>query len=219
MGKLDFVLGLRKKEKRLFELYRELGNCVEEAGQAFLVLADDFANAELHALRIHDIEHDADLLKEKVHEILNEVTFLPIDHEDLEQLVGCADDIIDLLWGAADRIANRYHLNDPDPEFPEMAQILAKMTQDVKQLFMNLKNVKHMKNITDQIVVPFHQQENRTDDIRGIVSARRYERARRDPAATIVFNAWEGVIQHLEHAADKCVDISDILNSFQRKYR
>lgn len=206
------------KEKKLFELYDELGNCVELASQGFLALINDFSNTKFHAAYLHGVEHNGDQIKTEIHEILNGVTFLPIDHDDLEKLSICADDVVDLLWGAADRIANRYHLTDPDPELMEMAEVLAKMTPVVKKLFANLKNVKRMKNLKDQVVVPFHQQESRTDEIRGIISGRRYQQARSDPASTALFNAWGEVVQHLEHAADKCVDISDVLNSFRRKY-
>lgn len=215
---MGIELLFKGKEGKLFELYGQLGHHVEWAGQTFLNLANDFADAKNHAEQLRSIEHNADQIVAKIHEILDDVTFLSIDHEDLVKLAGNADDVIDDLWGAAGRIANNYQLKDPDPELAEMAQILCKMTQKTRELFENLKKVKRMRDLKGRVIVPFHQQENRTDDIRGIISKRRYQYARNEPGATIFYIVWGEVVQHLEHAADRCVDISDILNSFQRKY-
>lgn len=216
MGKLETLFG--GKERTLFELYDQLGLHVERAGQTFLSLANDFASAKDHAEQLRSIEHNADQIVAKIHEILDDVTFLSIDHEDLVKLAGNADDVIDDLRGAAGRIANNYQLKDPDPELAEMAEILSEMTQKIGGLLKNLRKVKRMRDLKDRIVVPFHQQENRTDDIRDIISMRRYEAAKKDPLTIDLWIAWGEVVQHLEHAADRCVDISDILNSFQRKY-
>ncbi|MFY9458044.1 MAG: DUF47 family protein [Candidatus Spechtbacterales bacterium] len=218
MGKLEFLFkGQKGQEDKLFELIGQLGLTVEWAGQAFLNLVNYFGNAESEAERLRSIEHNADQIVAKIHEILDDITFLSIDHEDLIKLVGHADDIIDDLQGAADRIAN-YHLKDPDPELTEMAEILSEMTQKTRGLLQNLKKVKRMRDFKDRVVVPFHQQENRTDAIRNVISRRRCQCALNEPGATILYITWGEVVQHLEHVADRCVDISDTLASFRRKY-
>lgn len=215
MGRFDALLG--GNEKQLFVYFQQLGECIDQAGAQFMMLANDFSNAKTHADALHKIEHDADEVAASLFHFLNAHTSLPFDHEDIEKLIVHGDDVIDLLWGAANRIANIYELTDPDPELLEMAGILISMTQEIKNLFAKLKKRKYAKNLTD-VIKRFHAEENRADELRGDIVRRRYQLANKDFRLEPLRNAWGEVIQRLEHATDKCVDITDVLGNLNRKY-
>jgi uncharacterized protein Yka (UPF0111/DUF47 family) len=219
MGKLSALFS--GNEKQLFAYFREFGELIEQAGTEFMMLVEDFANAKTHAETLREIEHNDfyDNNKNTIEEFLDNNTFLPFDHDDIEKLIGHGDDVIDLLWGAADRIANVYdELTDPDPELLEMSKIISSMTQTTKQLFVVLKNIKHEKKLSE-IVTRFHNEENHADELRNIIAKRRYQATRKNPYLESLRNAWGDIIQHLEHATDVCVDITDVLKTFNKKYR
>ena len=214
-GKLAALFGAR--DKILFQYFEEMGGNIAASAETFLELSKNLENPRVYADHLRELEHQNDEVKAKIHIILTETSFLQFDHDDIEKLAGSADDIIDLLWGAADRIANRFMLTDADAELTEISKILLTMCKDVKYLLCSLKNFKLVKNIFE-ITTTFHNKENKTDDLRAAVSARRYRAAKEKPENTHLFFVWNEVFQHLEHAADKCVDITDVLNKFPRKY-
>jgi uncharacterized protein Yka (UPF0111/DUF47 family) len=215
VGKLEALF--KGKERALFTDFAQFGNSLELAGLTFLNLTRDLTHGEGHATELHDIEHRCDELAQNLHAILDDTTFLPFEHEDLAELITHADDIVDLLWGAANRIANLYHLKNPDPELTQMAEIIAAMTNDIKTLFLNLKHIKRLKNFKENVIDPFRAKEGRGDELRDIISMRWYEAAIKNPATTALKDAWAEVFQHLEHATDKGIDITDVLNRFRRQ--
>ncbi|MBI3335754.1 MAG: DUF47 family protein [Candidatus Portnoybacteria bacterium] len=215
MGKLETLF--RGKERALFEGFSQFGNSLELAGLTFLNLTRDLERGEDHAARLHDIEHTCDEVAQNLHAILDDTTFLPFEHEDLAKLINHADDIVDLLWGAANRIANLYRLKNPDPELVQIAEIIAAMTSDIKTLFINLKRIKRLKNFKETVIDPFRAKEGRGDELRDAISMRWYEAAIKNPAITPLKDAWAEVFQHLEHSTDKGVDITDVLNRLRRQ--
>lgn len=217
MGRLQKIL--QGNDGPLFDYFRQLGEHIGFAGEEFLALARDFEHAEAHAQTLHTIEHRCDAVMENLFNFLYENTFLAIDHEDIKELAGLSDDIVDLLWGAANRIGNIYQLSDPDPELIEIAQILFDMTQKTQILLGGLKHAKRQKNFKKEVIIPFRQAESRADELRDKISRLRFKIAESDPPATPHWIAWSEVMQHLEHATDKCVDITDILSHFQSKYK
>ncbi len=226
---------LKGNDEQLYKDFKQFGEYVAEAAKTFLALAQDLPGAKDHAETLGKIEHDCDLLKERVHRFLDNNTFLPLEHDDIEELLAHADTVVDLLWGAANRIANIHALDDPDPELPEIARIIVDMAEETQNLFANLKNIsgeaspvailkrlfrKEKAEINlAEIVTRFHREENRTDDLRDIVAKRRSQAAKIDPSKERLRATWSEVIQHLEHATDRCVDITDVLKKFNRKYK
>lgn len=216
MGKLYTLFS--GNEKQLFEHFHRLGEHIEQAGTEFMMLTKDFANAKTHAETLRGIEHEADGIAKALFDFLDDNTFLVFDHEDIKKLIEHGDSVVDLLWGAANRIAKVYELTDPDPELLEMSKIIASMTQTTKELLAALKNIKREKKLKE-IITRFHYEENRADELRDIIAKRRYQAAREDSRLEPLRNAWGEVVQHLEHATDKCVDIIDVLSTFNNKYR
>lgn len=239
MGRWWFMGGLyallKGNDQQLYEDFSQLGDYILGAAETFLALAQDLRDSQIHAATLHQIEHDCDKLAEKIHRFLDNNTFLPFEHEDIEELLSSADSVVDLLWGAANRIANIYELDNPDPELEEIAEIIVGMAEETRNLFTNLKNIKGEASLVviikrllggknpeinlAEIVTRLHGEENRTDELRDLIAKRRFRAAKKDPAQEPIRDAWSEVIQHLEHATDRCVDVTDVLKKFSRKYK
>lgn len=222
MLSLGILFGAEKQEKLLFGYFSQMGSLIKEAGSTFRKLTEDLRNAEVYAGQLHEIEHQGDVIVERIVEILEHSSFLPLDHDDIEKLRKLGDDTIDAAWHASNFIGKVYGLSDPseaDPELREIGVIIAELYETTGNLFLNLKTLRRVKNLI-QIVKLFHDQENRADALRDTVSKRRFAAAKADwyPYQTTLWVAWEKVYDELEKASDICVDIIDILKSFQRKY-
>lgn len=213
MGKLDAFFGGREKE--LLAKFSDMGTLIAQAGGTLQKLAEDLPHAHEHAQRLHAIEHDCDALVADIFNLLTTTSHFSLEHEDITALAQRGDDVVDLIWGAADRI-DRYALSDPDPELLEIAKILAHMTQEIQGLFQNIKNPPQKKNLQELIKL-FHAEENRADELKREVSIRRFkltDTIENEKRRTV----WEKVFEHLESATDRCVDITDVVGHFSEKY-
>lgn len=213
MGKLDALFGGREKE--LFARFSEIGTLIAQAGEVFQTLAKDLPHANEHAKRLREIEHACDNIAASVFALLGTTSHFSLDHEDIATLTQRSDDVVDLIWGAANRII-RHKLDDPDPELLETATIIANMTREIANLFKNLKNPKRGRDLWE-LISRFHAEENRADELKYEVSRRRYETA--NSIETLKrWIVWEEVFKHLESATDRCVDITDVIGHFSKKY-
>lgn len=222
MPKLDILFGAGKQEKLLLEHFSQMAACIEQAGDTFLKLTEDIPHGQMYARQIHDIEHRGDETVRQIFEILERSSFLLLDHEDIEKLAVLADSAIDAIWHAANLIGNVYELNDPtqtDQELHEFAVIINELYNETGRLFKNLRNLKRVKNMAE-IIKMFHDQENHTDTLRYALLKIHHAAAAKDetPRQTVLWISWGEVYRYLEKAGDICVDITDILKSFQRKY-
>lgn len=220
MPSLDILFGAGKQEKLLFQHFAQMGSLIKDAGSTFRKLTEDLSNARVYANQLHEIEHRGDTVAERIAEVLEHSSFLPLDHDDIEDLRKLGDDTIDAAWHASNFVGRVYKFTDPseaDPELREIGAIIADLYEETGNLFENLKTLKRVKNLI-QIVKRFHDKENLTDALRDAVSERRFAAARADSSQSALWAAWEKVYDELEMASDVCVDITDILKTFQRKY-
>jgi uncharacterized protein len=92
-----------KRDTDFFELFDGMGKNLLRASEKLVVFFEDFGGMESKIKEIHDIEHDNDLLTHEVIRKLNQTFLTPIDREDIHSLASRMDDILDLMWGAAQR--------------------------------------------------------------------------------------------------------------------
>ena len=220
MGKINIMFGGKGREEALLQNFSELGTLIRRTGETFGELTRDTANAKVHAVLIREIEHQADKKVARIFEILDQTSFFSsLDHEDFEKLAKLGDSTIDAIWHASNLIANDYELTDGDAEFLEVGVIVVGMYQTLEMLFENLTNLNKVKTL-QQTIRTFHEQENRTDELRDSVSKTRFATAKNSASVRhlLLWVAWEKVFAHIEDATDLCVDITDVLSGLRRKY-
>ena len=213
MSKLDALFGGRERD--LFAKFSEMGTLIAQAGETFQALSKDLQKAQDHAKRLHEIEHACDDIVAKIFGLLQTTSHFSLEHEDIATLARTGDDVVDLIWGAANRIV-RHQLTDADKELLETAAVIAYMTREIGELFKNLKKNKGGKYL-QTLIERFHKEENRADEFKHEISRRRYEVAD-TVEKTKLWIAWEKVFEHLESATDRCVDITDVIGHFSKKY-
>ena len=93
------------KEIDFFEIFDRTSLNITKAASHLVDLMENFDNIEARAKEIHEIEQDSDMLTHDIMKKLNKTFITPIDREDLYNLASRMDDVIDLIWAVADRIA------------------------------------------------------------------------------------------------------------------
>src|SRR4030042_6060245 len=92
-----------KRDTDFFELFDGMGKNLLRASERLVVFFEDFSAMESNIKELHDLEHDNDMLTHEVIRKLNQTFLTPFDREDIHSLASRMDDILDLMWGAAQR--------------------------------------------------------------------------------------------------------------------
>jgi len=200
-----------KRDTDFFELFDGMGKNLLRASDRLVVFFEDFSDMESNIKQIHDLEHDNDLLTHDVIRKLNQTFLTPIDREDIHSLASKMDDILDLMWGAAQR-AQLFKLKESTKAAADLARTLANMVDLVYKTFNYLRQKKY--SYIQDLCVEIHGLENQGDEIFRATLGRMFDEMK-DP---ILIIKWKEIYENLENATDCCEDVANILESIVLKY-
>lgn len=199
------------KEIDFFEIFDKTSLNITKAASRLVDLMEIFDDTEARAKEIHEIEQDSDMLTHDIMKKLNKTFITPIDREDLYSLASRMDDVIDLIWAVADRIAV-FKLKEPMREAIKMskdilttAEVMHKAVKKLKE-----KNYAHMQ----EYCIEINRLENSVD--RGFRDA--LGKLFDDVKDPILIIKWKEIYEHLEDASDRCEDVANILEAIVLKY-
>jgi hypothetical protein len=172
---------------------------------------ENFSNVDSWAKEIHELEQENDIFTHDVMKQLNKTFVTPLDREDLHALTCGLDDIMDLIWAAADRLTV-FKLKASTKEAISMSKDLLTTCEMVHKAIKALreKNYAHIQ----EYCIEINRLENRID------------RGFRDALGTlfdtvtdpILIIKWKEIYEHLEDASDRCEDVANILEGIVLKY-
>jgi hypothetical protein len=140
-------------------------------------------------------------------------TFLtPIDREDIHALASRIDDVLDLIWGAVDRMVV-FKLEKPTEGAIEIARNLHTTAEVVQKAMWELK-LKDYSHVQEHCI-EINRLENRVDRIFRNALGKLFEEFAGDPLMVI---KWKEIYEHLEDAADRCEDVANILDGIVLKH-
>jgi predicted phosphate transport protein (TIGR00153 family) len=189
-----------------FEIFDRIALNILNAVSLFVSLMENLDNIDTVVKEIHELEQDGDILTHDVIKKLNKTFITPIDREDLHALVLALDDILDLIWAAADRLTV-FKLDKSTKEGVKMSKDLHATVELVHKAIQKLKakNYSHVQ----EYCIEINKLENRIDrDFRTALGFLFDEI--KDP---ILIIKWKEIYEHLEDASDKCEDVANILEA------
>ena len=199
------------KEIDFFEIFDRTSLNITKAASCLVDLMENFDNLEARAKEIHEIEQDSDMLTHDIMKKLNKTFITPIDREDLYGLASRMDDVIDLIWAVADRIAV-FKVKESMPGAVEMSKDLLTTAEVMHKAVKKLKekNYSHVQ----EYCIEINRLENRVD--RGFRDAlgKLFDEVK-DP---ILIIKWKEIYEHLEDASDRCEDVANVLEAIVLKY-
>jgi uncharacterized protein len=202
---------LMRKGEDFFELFENVGKNLLEASSALVEFFESFADMPAKIKSISDLEHENDLLTHEIIRKLNKTFLTPIDREDIHALASRMDDVLDMMWGAAQR-AQLFKIEEPTPEAAGLAKNLAAAVELVYKAVAYLKAKKY--SYIQDICVEIHGLENQNDRIFRQTLGKMFEEIK-DPITII---KWKEVYEILENASDRCEDVANTLESIVLKY-
>ena len=199
------------KEIDFFEIFDRASLNITKAASLLVDLMENFDNLEDRAKEIYEVEQEGDILTHEIMKKLNKTFITPIDREDLYALASRLDDIIDLIWGAVDRLVV-FKVKESTKEAISMSKDLLTTTEAIHKAIRKLKekNYSHVQ----EYCIEINRLENVVDrDFRDALG-RLFDEVK-DP---ILIIKWKEIYEHLEDASDRCEDVANVLEAIVLKY-
>ena len=199
------------KEIDFFEIFDRAALNVTKAATLLVALMENFDNLEARTKEIYEVEQEGDILTHEIMKKLNKTFITPIDREDLHSLASSLDDVLDLIWGAVDRLSV-FKIKKSTEEAVKMSKDILATTEAMHKAIHKLKE-KNYNHVQDYCI-EINRLENMVDrDFRDALGKLFDEVT--DP---ILIIKWKEIYEHLENASDKCEDVANVLEAIVLKY-
>lgn len=199
------------KETDFFEIFDRASVNVTKAASLLVALMENFDNLEARSKEIYEVEQEGDILTHEIMKKLNKSFITPIDREDLHALAASMDDVLDLIWGAVDRLVI-FKIRESTPDAVKISKDLLATTEVMHKAIHKLKE-KNYSYVQDYCI-EINRFENMIDrDFRDAL-AKLFDEVK-DP---ILIIKWKEIYEHLEDASDRCEDVANVLEAIVLKY-
>lgn len=198
------------KEIDFFEIFDKAAVNLTKATSVLVSLMENFDNIEAKAKEIYDAEQDGDMLTHDIMRKLNSSFVTPIDREDIHALASRMDDILDLVWGAVDRLVV-FKITSPTKEAMEISVDLHRTTEVLQKTIRELRN-KNYSHVQEHCI-EINRLENRIDRTFRDALGALFDDFK-DPLLII---KWKEIYEHLENASDRCEDVANVLEGIVLK--
>lgn len=208
---IDFLV---PREKKFLSMLDDAAENAQRGALAFSEFISEFpklnkSQKKEYLNKIEEIEHRGDKIIHVINARLNSVFITPLDKEDIHELAGLIDDLIDLIYSTTKQIV-LYELKNTDKCIGDLTALITEGIKEVRQLVDHLKKIKY----SEHHGVKIHDLENQADDIYEKAMAELY--AKKKDAAELI--KLKDIYFNLELVTDKMEDISVVIQNIVLKH-
>ncbi|MBI2067182.1 MAG: DUF47 domain-containing protein [Deltaproteobacteria bacterium] len=204
-------MGLFPKNVQFFDLFEKAAVNMVQAAHLLEGLVQDFNQVEVKLKKIEDVEHCGDQITHDTIETLNKTFITPFDREDIHQLASELDDIVDLIFGAANKMI-LYKIGQPTEGMKKITGLLVRSVEEANKAIIRLREHKSPEMILAQCI-EVNRIENEADEASRAAIALLFEREK-DPIRLI---KEKEILETLETATDRCEDLANVLEGIVLK--
>lgn len=199
------------KEMDFFDIFDRAALNITKAATLLVALMENFDNLDERAKEIYEVEQEGDILTHEIMKALYKTFLTPIDREDIYALASRMDDVLDLIWGAVDRLVI-FKVKESTPEAVKISKDLLKTSEVMHKAIHKLKE-KNYSHVQDYCI-EINRLENRVDREFRDALAKLFDEEK-DP---ILIIKWKEIYEHLENCSDKCEDVANIIEGIVLKH-
>jgi predicted phosphate transport protein (TIGR00153 family) len=186
-------LRLTPQDTSFYEMFASLADNLVKAADLVAEMFAPGADREGLATRMRDLEHACDAATHQIMRQLNSTFVTPFDREDIYELAGRLDDVMDYMEAAVDLVV-LYSLDELPRELSSQAEVLQRMAQLTAAAMPRLKTMKDLSEYWIEV----NRLENEADKVYRRLVARLFNG---DYEALAVLKLKD-VVDQLEYAAD-----------------
>ena len=205
------MFNLLPKDTAFFDLFEAHVEHVLRGANCLSELAGQFPAIKGIIQRIRDEEHAADNLAHQALERLDRTFITPFDREDIHELVGGLDDIIDEIDALAKRFP-MYHVNHMEPIFVKQTQVLIAAATALREAVQRLRKSHRLVDL-NPILIEIHRLESEGDENHQAAVSHLFEGG----VEALEVIKWMDLFGRVEKAIDKCEDVGNTLERITLK--
>lgn len=200
------MFNLLPRDNTFFDLFDGLAAHGVTAAQTLAKLTHDWPNSVDDAIqRIRDEEHRADELSHQALDRLDRTFITPFDREDIHELVGGLDDIVDEIDAVAKRF-RIYHIAGMHELFVKQTEVLVGSTSVMRDAVAQLRKTRKLSELSPKLI-EIHRLESVGDDNNHAAVSKLY--SGETPALEVM--KWKELFDRIERAIDNCEDVGNTL--------
>ncbi|MGE5609766.1 MAG: DUF47 domain-containing protein [Bacillota bacterium] len=199
------MFNLLPKDTVFFDLFENMAQRVVSSAQHLHQLARQFPKIDGQIQLIRKEEHDADDLAHAALDRLDRTFITPFDREDIHELVGNLDDIVDQIDALAKRVP-LFHIAAMEPEFLKQTDVLLAATIAVSEAVRRLRKSRKLSELSDKLI-EIHSHESVGDDNHHAAMSKIFG-GTMSPLDVV---KWKELYDYIEQAIDDCEDVGNTL--------
>ena len=199
------MINLLPKDTVFFDLFESLSRHAVSSAEHLRQMCKNYPNIESHLQRIRDEEHAADELAHTALDRLDRTFITPFDREDIHELIGGLDDIIDGIDALAKRFP-LFHVKAMEPLFEQQADLLVQSTVAVSEAVHRLRKSRKLSELSDKLI-EIHHKESLGDDNHHAALSRLFD----GTVEALEVMKWKELYDYIEDAIDGCEDVGNTL--------
>ena len=196
------------RDIRFFDLFEASGTNLAAAAAGLRDLVDDFDRLDERIRDIQALEKEGDRIDREIGRRLEDSFVAPFDREDIHQLSGRLDDVVDFIQAVAESLSI-YDVQKPTDDCRELAHILADQSVELAAALHRMEKMKGATTHLEKV----HELEHRADGVSRAAIARLF-RDNHDPLEVI---KWREIYLELENAIDAAEDAAEAIERMIHK--
>ena len=199
------MINLLPKDTVFFDLFENIARHAVSASEHLRKMAKAFPDMSTELQQIRNHEHEADNLAHQALDRLDRTFITPFDREDIHELVGGMDDIVDGVDAIAKRLT-LYHIKEMQTWFMKQTDVLVQATVVVSEAMNRLRKARKLSELSDRLI-EIHRLESIGDDNHHGAVSELYN-GKTDALEVI---KWKELYDMIEEAIDACEDVGNTL--------
>jgi len=199
------MFNLLPKDTVFYDLFENMAQRVVSSARHLHQLARSFPKIDGEIQLIRKEEHEADNLAHTALDRLDRTFITPFDREDIHELVGNLDDIVDQIDALAKRVP-LFHVTSIEAEFLKQTDVLLAATVAVAEAVHLLRKSRKLSELRVKLI-EIHSHESIGDDNHHAAMSKLFAGA----MAPLDVIKWKELYDYIEEAIDDCEDVGNIL--------
>ena len=200
-------------DEKFYAFFEESAKNLVDAAELLPALSrGSGADHEKIVNRIHDFEHQGDMITHKIFAELNATFVTPFDREDIHTLASALDDVMDYIDGSSARFV-LYKIDSCPERMVQLMEILKKSVAEIYRgvgLLRDFRQAATLQKVLERI----NEYENEADAVFEGAIAELFENER--DAIRII--KLKEIYVGLETATDKCEDAANVMETLLIKH-
>ena len=204
---------MAKADRFYFENFTTAAECCSKAAIYLQACLTNFDPTNIRTMleAMHNLEHNADMVKHEMTTALAKAFVTPLEREDMAQISANIDEVADCIEEVLQRIfVNRIQVIMP--EAIEFAGMIVECCSMMKEMLAELPNFKKPKKLHTMIIDLSHKEEE--CDRLYLEATLKATEFSSDPL-TVIF--WREILDKMESCADACEHVGDSIETIVMK--